>query len=40
MGKDMDDAFKKVTAPEGIAVVLHKQWDFSRPFQQPHSPQK
>nr|XP_051229868.1 uncharacterized protein LOC127347747 [Lolium perenne] len=40
MGKSLDDTFKKVTAPAGVAVVLHKHWDFSRPFQQPHSPQK
>jgi hypothetical protein len=40
MGKGLDDAFKKVTAPAGVAVVLQKHRDFSQPFEQPHSPQK
>jgi hypothetical protein len=31
----MDNAFKKVTAPAGVAVVLQRQRDFSQPFQQP-----
>jgi hypothetical protein len=32
MGKGLNDAFKKVTVPAGVAVVLHKHWDLSRPF--------
>jgi hypothetical protein len=31
----MDNAFKKVTEPAGVAVVLQQQRDFSQPFQQP-----
>ena len=38
-GESLDDASKEVTAPVGVAVIPQLHRDFSRPFQQPHSPQ-
>ena len=38
-GESLDDASKEVTAPAGVTVIPQLHRDFSRPFQQPHSPQ-